>query len=188
MVTQKPKPKLTYEDYAKTPEDERWELIDGELINNEEIMAPSAKEAHQRNQMQLGSRMFFFSEENDLGRVYADFDVVLSETDTVRPDLIFVAKERLHIITADNVQGAPDLVVEIRSESTARRDWTVKRELYARHGVREYWLTDPEAATVAVLLLDGGKLKVAGVYGIGDTLTSTVMTGFTIELADIFRG
>lgn len=59
MVTQKPKPKLTYEDYAKTPDDERWELIDGELINRELDMAPPAKEAHQRNQMQLGSRMFF---------------------------------------------------------------------------------------------------------------------------------
>ena len=188
MVTQKPKPKLTYEDYAKTPDDERWELIDGELINRELDMAPSAEEAHQRNQMQLGSRMFFFTYENDLGRVYSDFGVVLSDTDTVRPDLPFVSKERLHIITDDNVQGAPDLVVEIRSPSTARQDWTVKRELYARHGVGEYWLVDPEAATVAVLLLDEGELKVTGVYGEGDTLSSAVMSGFSIVLADIFRG
>ena len=188
MVTQKPKPKLTYEDYAKTPDDERWELIDGELISLEEIVAPSAKEAHQRNQMILGSRMFFYTDENDLGRVYSDFDVVLSDTDTVRPDLLFVARERLHIITADNVQGAPDLVVEIRSESTARRDWTAKRELYARHGVKEYWIVDSDATTVAVLLLDEGELKVAGVYGEGDTLSSAVMGGFSIALADVFRG
>ena len=146
MVTQKPKAKLTYEDYAKTPEGERWELINGELINGEYGMAPSAREAHQRNQMQIGSRMFLFSDENNLGRVYSEFDVVLSDTDTVRPDLIFISEERLHIITVDNVQGAPDLVVEIRSPSTARQDWTVKRELYARHGVKEYWLVDPEAA------------------------------------------
>ena len=184
MVTQKPKRKLTYEDYAKTPDDERWELIDGELM-----MVPSPKRAHQRNQTKLGSRMFFFAEENDLGEVYfAPFDVVLSETDTVQPDLLFVSKGRLHIITADNIQGAPDLVVEIRSESTARQDWTVKRELYARHGVKEYWLVDPEAATVAVLLLDEGELKVMGVYGEGDTLSSTVMSGFSIALADIFMG
>ena len=183
MVTQKPKPKLTYEDYAKTPDDERWELIDGELF-----MSPSPKRAHQRSQMTLGSRMSFFVDENDLGEVYSDFDVVLSDTDTVRPDLLFVSKDRLHIITADNVQGSPDLVVEIRSESTARRDWTVKRELYARHGVKEYWLVDPEAATVAVLLLDEGELKVTGVYGEGDTLSSAVMSGFSIALADIFRG
>lgn len=182
MVTQKTKPKLTYEDYAKTPGDERWELIDGELM-----MSPSPKRAHQRNQMKLGSRMSFFVEEKDLGEMYSDFDVVLSNTDTVRPDLIFIAKDRLHIITADNVQGAPDLVVEIRSESTARYDWTVKRELYARHGVKEYWLVDPEAATVAVLLLDGGALKVAGVYGEKDTLVSAMIDGFSIALADVFR-
>ncbi len=184
MVTREPKAKLTYEDYAKTPEGERWELIDGELY-----MAPSPKEAHQRNQMRLGSRMFFFTEENDndLGRIYSDLDVVLSNTDTVRPDLIFISKERLYIVTADNIQGAPDLVVEIRSPSTARQDWTVKRELYARHGVKEYWLVDPEAATVSVLLLDSGELKVVGVYGESDTLTSTTLAGFTVALADVFR-
>ncbi len=186
MVTKNPKPKLTYDDYAKTPEGERWELIDGELINKELDMAPSAREAHQRNQMRLGSRMFFFTDERDLGRVYSDFDVVLSDTDTVRPDLLFVSKERLEIITEDNVRGAPDLVVEIRSPSTARQDWTVKRELYARHGVKEYWLLDPEAATVAVLLLEDGALKVSGVLGEGDSLTSTTLQGFTVSLADIF--
>ena len=184
MVTQKPKPKLTYADYAKTPEDERWELIAGELI-----MAPSPKEAHQTTQGYLGAPMLLFVRENDLGKVYfAPFDVVLSETDTVQPDLLFIAKDRLHIVTEDNVQGAPDLVVEIRSPSTARYDWTTKRELYARHGVKEYWLVDPEAATVAVLLLDGGELKVAGVYGEKDTLTSAVISGFNIALADVFRG
>ncbi len=189
MVTQKPKRKLTYEDYAKTPEGERWELIDGELISEALTMAPSAKEAHQRNQMRLGSRMFFFADEEDLGRVYSDFDVVLSDADTVRPDLLFVSKKRLHIITADNVQGAPDLVVEIRSPSTtARQDWTTKRELYARHGVKEYWLVDPEAATVAILLFDDGELKVTGVFGEGESITSTVLEGFSIALADIFLG
>ena len=183
MLTQKPNPKLTYEDYAKTPEYERWELIAGELI-----MSPSHKRAHQRNQIKLGSRMSFFAEEKNLGEVYSDFDVVLSNTDTVRPDLIFIAKDRLYIVTEDNVQGAPDLVVEIRSTSTARYDWTTKRELYARHGVKEYWLVDPEAATVAVLLLDGGELKVAGVYGEKDTLASAIISGFSVALADVFRG
>lgn len=188
MVTQKPKPKLTYEDYAKTPEGERWELIDGELINHEENMSPSSKRAHQRNQMKLGPRMSFFAEADDLGEVYSDFDVALSDTDTVRPDLLFVSKERLHIITADNVQGAPDLVVEIRSPSTARQEWTVKRELYARHGVREYWLVDPETTTVATLLLEGVDLKVTGVYSGGDELTSRVMSGFSIAVSHVFRG
>ena len=112
--------------------------------------------------------MFLFAEENDLGQVYfAPFDVVLPDTDIVQPGLLFVSKDRLHIVTADNVQGAPDLVVEICPPSTARLDWTAKRELYASHGVREYWIVDPEAATVAVLLPDGWELKVAGVCGVG---------------------
>ena len=182
MVTQKPKPKLTYEDYAKTPDDERWELIDGELF-----ISPSPKEAHQRTQIRVGSKMFVFTEERDLGQVYIEFDVVLSDTDTVRPDVIFVSREPSHIITADNVQGSPDLVVETRSESTARRDWTTKRDLYERHGVREYWLVDPEAATIAVLILTDGKYEVASIYGMGDTLTATAPEGFTVELSDIFR-
>jgi Uma2 family endonuclease len=183
MVTQEPKAKLTYEDYAGTPEGERWELIDGELL-----MAPSPKEAHQRSQIRIGSRMLGFVENDNLGRVYIEIDVVLSVTDTVRPDVIFVSKDKFDIITEDNIQGAPDLVVEIRSSSTARRDWTVKRELYARHGVREYWLVDPEAATMAVLLLEEGELKVSAVYGEGDSVTSTALAGFSVELADIFRG
>ena len=103
-------PKPTYEDYAKTPERERWELINGELIK---VLSPN--EAHQSSQINLGTRMFLYTQGMGLGNVYlAPFDVVLSDTDTVRPDLFFVAKERLHIMTADNVQGAPELVVEIR--------------------------------------------------------------------------
>jgi Uma2 family endonuclease len=182
MVTQRPQLKLTYNDYAKTPEWERWELIDGELI-----MPPSPKEAHQSVQGNLGAPMHLFARANDLGKIYfSPFDVVLSEHDTVQPDLLFVSKERFDIITADNIQGAPDLVVEIRSPSTARQDWTIKRELYARHGVREYWVVDPEAATVAVLLLEERELKVVGVYGEKDTLASTVLPGFTVALSDIF--
>lgn len=80
------------------------------------------------------------------------------------------------------------MVVEIRSESTARRDWTTKRDLYERHGVREYWLADPEAAIIAVLRLDDGELKVVGFYGESDILTSTVLEGFSVALADIFQG
>ena len=183
MVSSKPKTKLTYDDYAKTPDDERWELIDGELI-----MAVGPGEIHQSAQAALGSRLFFFVEQGRLGRVYfSPFDVVLTDTDTVQPDLLFVSKARVDIITPANIQGAPDLVVEVRSPSTARQDWTVKRELYARHGVKEYWLVDPEARTVTALVLEDGKLKVVGVYGEGDTLISPTLEGFSVNLNDIFR-
>ena len=143
MVSPGPKIKLTYEDYAKTPDDERYELIDGELL-----MVPSPNRPHQWTVIHLGTRLIAFVEENDLGEVYfAPFDVVLSDTNVVQPDLVFVSRERLGIITHANIQGAPDLVVEVRSPSTAYRDLTIKRRLYAEHGVKEYWMVDPEART-----------------------------------------
>ena len=83
--------------------------------------------------------------------------------------------------------GAPDLVVEVRSPSTARKDWITKRELYARHGVQEYWIADAEASTITVLTLNAGALQVAAVYGLGDTLISPTLPGFTPAIDDIFR-
>ena len=83
-------------------------------------------------------------------------DVVLSEHDTVEPDLLFISNERMGSSPVSNIQGAPDLVVEIHSPSTAQRDLTAKRELYARHGVKEYWPINPVARTVTVLLLRDG--------------------------------
>ena len=113
--------------------------------------------------------------------------MVLSDHDTLQPHLPVRVPDRLHIITEDNVQGAPDLLVEIRSPSTARQDWTVKRDLYGRNGVKEYWLVDPEAATIAILLLEDGELKVSGVYGENDTVTASALEGFSVALGDIFR-
>ena len=90
----------------------------------------------------------------------APFDVVLSDTDVVQPDILFVSNERMGIVTEDNIQGAPDLVIEILSPSTAERDRTFKRSLYARHGVREYWLVDPDARSVEVLVLGEGHFEI----------------------------
>ncbi len=174
--------KLTYEDYRHIPDDERYELLDGELV-----MSPSPKEIHQRIDMDLGRLIGNFVAENHLGRVYsAPFDVVLSEVDVVQPDLLFVSSERANIITPDNVRGAPDLVVEILSPSTAERDRTRKRALYARYGVPEYWLVDPDARTVTVLRLDDGAFAEVAHYGAGQTLTSPTLVGFTVNLDDIF--
>ena len=182
MVSPKPKAKLTYEDYAKTPDDERWELIDGELFR-----MPSPNVAHQRTSRLLLLRVAPFVEERDLGEVFAaPMDVVLSDTDTVEPDLLFISRERMGIITRLNIQGAPDLVAEIHSPSTAQRDLTAKRELYARHGVKEYWPIDPEARTVTVLLLGDGDFVEAGVYREGDTVTSPTLEGLSFRVEEIF--
>ncbi len=174
--------RLTYEDYAKTPEDERWELIDGELI-----LTPSQNMAHQTNQSELGFCMMHFVSTNGAGKVYLpNTDVVLSDNDVVRPDILFVSKERDHIITYANIQGAPDLVVEIISPSTARRDWGVKRELYAKHGVKEYWITDPGNKIVWVMPIKDGVLEIKQTCYLGDTIASSVLAGFTVKVDDIF--
>ena len=178
----KPKPKLTYEDYASLPDDERRELIDGELIP-----MPSPKEIHQRILLLLGASWLWFVRETRLGTVYtAPFDVILSPTNVVQPDLIFISSARAHIITEDNIRGAPDLVVEILSPSTAGYDRTTKRNLYARHGVREYWLIDPYAKTVTALILGANGYDTHAVFGEGDTLTSPTLAGFALNLSDLF--
>ena len=182
MVTAQPATKRTYADYCRTPDDERYELLDGELV-----MSPSPNRAHQRIDAKLGWRLAQFVEERDLGEVFsAPFDVVLSDTNVVQPDLLFVSKEQAYIVTEDNIRGAPDLVVEILSHSTAERDRTFKRALYARYGVREYWLVDPDTRTVTVLLLDDGTFVEVAHYGAGQPLTSPTLPGFTVNLDDIF--
>ena len=144
MVTKKPRIKFTYIDYKNTPDDKRYELLDGELV-----VVPSPRTGHQKTLLKLGVRLVAFVEERRLGEVYvAPFDVVLADTDVVQPDILFISNERAGIVTEDNVQGAPDLVIEILSPSTAERDRTFKRSLYAHHGVREFWIVDTNAGSV----------------------------------------
>ena len=183
VTTTKLRTKLTYQDYRNTPDDERYELIDGDLVK---LVSPG--HVHQRTRMKLGIRMYTFVERRNLGEVYfVPFDVVLSDTDVVQPDLLFVSHERLHIITEDNIQGAPDLAVEILSPSTSARDRGYKRDLYAKHGVKEYWQVDTDAKHITVLSLNAhGDYDVVAVYGVGQTLASPLLPGFALNLDEIF--
>ncbi len=182
MATQRRVVRFTYEDYKHTPEDKRYELIDGDLI-----MVPAPKVTHQRNSKKLARLFDDFVEEHELGEVFiAPCDVVLSNTDVVQPDILFVSNERSYIVTEDNIRGAPDLVVEVLSPSTAQRDRTLKRTLYALHGVSEYWQADTDAKSVTVLTLEDGEFRVAGIYGEGQTLVSPLLAGFSLEIDRIF--
>jgi Uma2 family endonuclease len=118
----------------------------------------------------------------------APCDVVLSNYDVFEPDLLFVSNARSNIITRANLQGAPDLVVEVLSPGTAGYDRGYKQTLYGRHGVREYWLVDPDAATVEVLIEGAQGLAPAATYTGDDTLTSPLLDGLAIQLAPVFRG
>ena len=182
MVQLKPRTKLTYDDYANLPDDERYELIDGELI-----LVASPSEIHQWTLKNL-FRLLLLAEDNGLGWVYvAPFDVVLTINDVVQPDLLFISRARADILTAANVQGAPDLVVEILSPSTSRLDRTRKRELYERHGVKEMWLIDPVEGVMWLLLQDDGRLEVVEEYGYGQSFNSVTLGGLTIDMNDVFQ-
>ena len=176
------KTNLTYADYMKTPDGEHCELIGGELV-----MFTTPPTYHQLVLSNLMYKVGVFVRERELGRVYPVLtDVVLSDTDVVKPDILFVSRQRSHILTRENVRGAPDLVVEILSPATAERDRTIKLDLYAQHGVKEYWLIDPDAKTITVLLRGESRFEVAGIYMEGQVLRSPTLAGFTMEPDAIF--
>ena len=182
MATQRTGTLVTYEDYCNLPEDDRYELIDGELI-----MAAAPSVIHQIIQDNIGLSLNLFIRANNLGRLlYTATDVYLSDTNVVQPDLLFVSRERAPVLTYGVVNGAPDLVVEILSPATAQRDRTQKRELYARFRVPEYWQANAETHSVAVLTLAGDDYEVAGVYGMGETLVSPLLPRFTLDIDDVF--
>ena len=173
---------LTYVDYLKTADDERYELLSGALVR-----FPSSREIHQYILGRLFLRLGTFIYGRNLGKVYCSpFDVVLSDTDVVQPDLLFVSSGRESIITPENVQGAPDLVIEILSPATAARDRTLKLDLYARHGVQEYWIVDPDAKTIMLLQRGESRFEVVGIYEEEQTLRSATLADFSIALQEIF--
>ena len=174
----------TYQDYCATPDDERYELLDGNLM-----MVPAPNRKHQEVLVRLTLKLGNFTKEHGLGTVYvAPFDVVLSDTDVVQPDVLFISRAREHTITADNVRGAPDLVIEILSPSTADRDLGYKYDLYGRHGVLEYWIVDPMAETIAVHRQGDGRLEAAETLGRGDTLRTALLKGLELRLDEVFAG
>jgi len=143
---------LTYRDLWHTPEDgNRYEIIEGEVY-----VTPPPLTVHQRVCRNIERILDRHVTENDLGEVlYAPVGVVLEKPSGVQPDVIFVAKNRLSIIQEKAVFGAPDLIVEVLSSSTAARDRGLKKDLYTRAGVRHYWLLDPRKKTLQALRLEG---------------------------------
>lgn len=140
------KKKYTYEDYAKLPEGSPFQLINGELI-----MSPALVPYHQRILGKLFIMFSDFVQKNQKGEVLVSpIDVYLNEEETYQPDIIFISNERLNIIGEKKIEGAPDLVVEILSESTAYYDLKHKKQIYESSGVKEYWIVDPIEKSIEV--------------------------------------
>jgi Uma2 family endonuclease len=171
--------RLTYDDFCLLPEDgKRREIIEGELF-----VTPSPLTAHQRAVVRLTIRLGQFVETHKLGEVFsAPFDVVFSEFDVVEPDLLFISNARAGVLTRKNVQGAPDLVVEVLSESTARVDRSIKLKLYGKFGVEEYWIIDPEGPSAEIYRRGKEGLDLAATLSAEDGLTSPMLPGFSVPL------
>ena len=138
--------KLTYSDYTAKDDGFRYELINGELL-----MSPAPSFFHQMSNSDLALFLKLYIKEHSLGWVVeAPTDVILDNYNTVQPDIIFISKENFSKIKKNAMYGAPDLVVEIISPNSIRRDRYIKKELYEKHGVKEFWLVDIENKSVEV--------------------------------------
>jgi Uma2 family endonuclease len=177
------KKKFTYDDYLKMPEDERYELIEGELL-----MSPSPATKHQKILRELVLTVVSHVKKKALGEVFfAPYDIFFDDENVLQPDLIFVSKDNVSIITEKNIHGSPDLVVEILSESTAYRDLIQKKKLYERFGVKEYWVVAPDDELVEVYILtENGGYQLSRSYIKEDTLTSRMIKGLQLHLKEIF--
>jgi Uma2 family endonuclease len=178
--------KLTYDDFLLFPDDgKRHELIDGE-----HYVTPSPNVRHQQISMELTFAIRSWLEEHPVGRLFAaPLDIVFTQFDVVEPDILYLSHERAaEVLTAQHLRGAPELLVEIGSRGTRKRDETIKRRLYERSGVSEYWFVDPELDVVRVYRRDGEGFARPRELSreAGDALPTPLLPGLTLPLARIF--
>ncbi|MBI5406340.1 MAG: Uma2 family endonuclease [Nitrospirae bacterium] len=177
------KRRYTYEDYLKTPDDKRYELIGGELL-----MTPSPVPNHQKISREIEFELLKFVKEKGLGEVfYAPCDVHLDDENVVQPDILFISKDRLNIIGEKNIQGAPDIAIEIVSENSAYRDLIQKKGLYATFGVKEFWLVIPKEEMVEIYTFKEGDYDLFKKFKRNDTLESPLLKGLKIDLKKLFE-
>ncbi|MCU6711394.1 Uma2 family endonuclease [Paenibacillus sp. J5C_2022] len=177
-------PPVTYEMYAEWPDDgQRYEIVNGIM----EMISPGPSTTHQAVSGEL-ALIIKQSCRKDYLVFHAPIDVILSQTTVVQPDILMIHRSREHIVTKRGIEGPPDLVIEILSPSSHKRDKLIKRRAYAEHGVPEYWVVDTEARTLdQYQLLEDGRYELANLFEGNDPVVSDKIPciGFVIE--DIFR-
>ena len=156
------------------------ELWDGELI-----MSPAPSFFHHQIVDRFHDCLKTWVRRRRLGATAtAPVDMILTTRRTTQPDVVFVSQKRLRIIQ-DQLHGAADLVAEVISPDSRRRDRIDKRDLYEQHGVLEYWLIDPEAGTVEVLFLEQGTFGLIGRWRAGERARSRLLRGFAVSVSDL---
>lgn len=174
----------TAKDYKLLPEGSPYQLIEGKLV-----MTPAPNPFHQIISANLFKTISKFTDEKGAGlTLYSPVDIYLDEENAFQPDIVFISKHRRDIIKDDGIHGAPELVVEILSPSTAYYDIKKKYKIYERSGVKEYWIVDPEMKSVEIYALGA-----QGAFTLTTTLTekgaakSGILTGLEMSLEEIFH-
>lgn len=175
---------LTAEDYRQLPPGgPQYQLIEGELY-----MAPAPNRYHQEIVGNLHVILRNYLHKHRIGRVYlAPFDVYLDDINVLQPDLCFVSKANSRILTDDGAHGAPDLVIEIISPSSAQLDKKHKRKVYARAGVKELWMIDPILLQIHLYDLARNPDKPTRISEDDETFESALLPGLKIEAVEVFR-
>ncbi len=187
MTATKPLLPYTFDDYCTLPEDmsRRYELLHGKLF-----MVPAPTTRHQHILSNLNSVVSQHVQNHLLGVVFfAPVDVILGQGDArevVQPDLMFVAASRREIVKLHGIEGPPDLVVEILSLGTAERDRGYKLTMYARYGVLEYWIVDPNARTVDVYCAGATEYSAPIRYVESDVMPCARLRELKIALHEVF--
>jgi len=183
--------KLTYDDFVLFPDDGKRH----ELIGGEHYVTPSPNTKHQTVSVNLTGFIWSYLQAHPIGQLFAaPFDVVLSQFDVVEPDLIYLSNARAaDVLTTKHIKGVPELVVEITSPSTRRRDESIKRRLYERMGVSEYWVVDSELDDVRIYRRSRGPRAREGFEKpielsaeANGVLTTPLLPGLEIGLARLF--
>ena len=174
----------TAQDYDRLPEGAPYQLIEGELI-----MSPSPTNLHQDIILNIIEKLQPFVRRNRLEKfVLSPMDVHLTEIDVFQPDLIFIRAENVHKRRPnDRIHFAPDLVLEILSPSTANYDYKRKKEIYCQSGVREYWIVDPDAETIEIMVNEGGKYRTDAFLRKPALLELAMFPGFSMTVEDVFE-
>lgn len=187
VIAERTERKKTVADYLALGEGPPF----AELIHGNIVMAPSPFRSHQRVILEIAFLLRKHLDDHpDAGKIYlAPFDVHFGENDVLCPDLSFFSSGRCHLLSDRGAEGAPDLVIEVLSPSTARRDRKDKREIYTLHGVRELWLVNTELETIEIFDLVKQPDQPVAVLenGTHPTISTTILPGFSGPLADIFR-
>lgn len=179
--------KMTWQEFRNMEVDENDQFI-YELINGILMGRTSPSLGHQRASRRLTEAFGEYLKKNQIGEYfYAPTDVYLGDDNGVVPDISFVSKERSFLIeNGDYIAGAPDLIVEIISPGSVKRDRVEKKELYERFSVKEFWLIDPANRTVEIYLIENDAYRLHAFLEVEGKLKATTIVGFEMEISELF--